>query len=66
MSPDIPSTVSYTTGISVTIIGGLSLNQWAAIVGIATCIFTFGLHCFKVYWDIKHTERRSKHRDQDK
>jgi hypothetical protein len=66
MSPDIPSTVSYTTGISVTIIGGLSLNQWAAIVGIATCILTFGLHCFKVYWDIKHTERRSKHREQAK
>jgi hypothetical protein len=58
MSADIPSTVSYTAGISVTVIAGLPLPQWAAIVGIATCILTFALHCFKVYWDIKHAERR--------
>jgi hypothetical protein len=35
----------------------------AAIAGIVTCIITSVLQCAKFYWDIKHTERRAKPRD---
>ncbi len=66
MTADIRSTVGYVIGTSGILIGGLSINQWAAIAGIITCIITSALQCAKFYWDIKHTERRAKPRDQDK
>jgi hypothetical protein len=65
MDENIPPTVGYLIGTSGILIGGLSINQWAAIAGIITCIITSVLQCAKFYWDIKHTERRVKPRDQD-
>ena len=55
MPSDIPSAVSYTSAASLTMIGGLSINEWAAVVGICLGIATFG---FNIYWKVKHTERR--------
>ena len=59
MTNDIGSTVSYTAAATLTI-GGLSLNEWAAITGIVLGILTFA---FNIYWKVTHTERRSYPRD---
>jgi hypothetical protein len=63
MHENIPPTVGYIIGTSGILIGGLSLSQWAAIAGIATCVITSVLQIAKFWWDIKHTERRAKPRD---
>ncbi len=63
MTTDIPSTVGYVIGTSGILIGGLSINQWAAIAGIITCVITSVLQIAKFWFDIKHTERRAKPRD---
>jgi ABC-type bacteriocin/lantibiotic exporter with double-glycine peptidase domain len=63
MTTDVPAVVGYTIGASGILIGGLSLSQWAAIAGIATCVITSVLQIAKFWWDIKHTERRAKPRD---
>jgi hypothetical protein len=63
MTTDVPAIVGYTIGASGILIGGLSLSQWAAIAGIATCLITSVLQIAKFWWDIKHTERRAKPRD---
>jgi hypothetical protein len=63
MNENIPPTVGYLIGTSGILIGGLSLSQWAAIAGIATCVITSVLQIAKFWWDIKHTERRVKPRD---
>jgi ABC-type bacteriocin/lantibiotic exporter with double-glycine peptidase domain len=63
MTTDVPAIVGYTIGASGILIGGLSLSQWAAIAGIATCVITSVLQIAKFWWDIKHTERRAKPRD---
>ncbi len=63
MTTDIPSTVGYVIGTSGILIGGLSINQWAAIAGIITCVITTVLQFAKFWLDIKHTERRAKPSD---
>jgi hypothetical protein len=62
MTTDIGSTVSYSAAASLTMIGGFSINEWAAIVGICLGIATF---LFNIYWKVTHTERRSYQRDDD-
>jgi hypothetical protein len=63
MHDNIPSTIGYLIGTLGILIGGLSLNQWGIIAGIVTCITTTLLQLAKFWWDIKHTERRVKPRD---
>jgi hypothetical protein len=63
MDENIPPTVGYLIGTSGILIGGLSINQWAAIAGIITCVITSVLQIAKFWFEIKHTERRAKPRD---
>ena len=53
MPSDIPSTVSYASAVSLTMIGGLSINEWAAVIGIVLGIATFA---FNVYWKMSRAK----------
>lgn len=65
-----PAVVAYTTAVTVTVIGGLTLGEWAMIVGIACAILTFIANtAINIYFKSKHlkiaegVERRAVERE---
>lgn len=51
------STPAAYIGAGVTVVAGLSINEWAAVIGIVLAIATF---CLNWYYKHKESKRKDK------
>lgn len=60
MPEKVATAVTYTAS-GTSVIAGLTLNEWAAAVGIVVAVLTFGVNFF-FQWDRRRREIESKSR----
>lgn len=57
---DKTTVASYTTSATITVLGGLTINEWMALIGIILGIATFAVNWFYKYKHYKLAEKNRK------